>query len=138
MRSRADQAEFLLTGKEDLLRTATLTGNVHIEQTGPQPMQGQAGRVIMDFAGQNQLQKVHALDGVRLTQNAVAGNKPTAKGTANGPQDFELTAPAMDFIVAQGHILQQAETSGAAQITIAQAAGSDFEFRAASLPNARL
>ena len=121
MRSRADQAEFLLTGKADLLRTATLTGNVHIEQTGPQPMQGQAGRMILDFAGQNQLQKVHALDGVRLTQNAAAGNQPTAKGTANGPQDFDLTAPAMDFNVAQGHILQQAETSGAAQITIAQA-----------------
>jgi lipopolysaccharide export system protein LptA len=121
MRSRADGAEFLLTGKEDLLRTATLTGNVHMEQTGPQPMQGQAGRVIMDFAGQNQLQKVHALDGVRLTQNAIAGSQPTAKGTANGPQDFELTAPIMDFTVAQGHVLQQAETSGAAQITIAQA-----------------
>ena len=121
MRSRADQAEFLLTGKADLLRTATLTGNVHIEETGPQPMQGQAGRVIMDFSGQNQLQKVHALEGVRLTQNAVARNQPTAKGTASGPQDFELTAPAMDFNVAQGHILQQAETSGAAQITIAQA-----------------
>jgi lipopolysaccharide export system protein LptA len=120
MRSRADQAEFLLTGKEDLLRTATLAGNVHIEQTGPQPMQGQAGRVVMDFAGQNQLQRVHALDGVRLTQNAAAGNQPTPKGTANGPQDFELTAPAMDFSVAQGHVLQQAETSGAAQITIAQ------------------
>ena len=121
MRSRADQAEFLLTGKGNLLRTATLTGDVHIEQTGPQPMQGQAGRVIMDFAGQNQLQKVHALDGVRLAQNAVAGSKPAARGMASGPQDFELTASVMDFLVAQGHILQQAETSGAAQITIAQA-----------------
>ncbi len=121
MRSRADQAEFLLTGKGNLLRTATLTGDVHIEQIGPQPMQGQAGRVIMDFAGQNQLQKVHALDGVRLAQNAVAGSKPAARGMASGPQDFELTASVMDFLVAQGHILQQAETSGAAQITIAQA-----------------
>jgi lipopolysaccharide export system protein LptA len=121
MRSRSDQAEFLLTGKEDLLRTATLTGDVHIEQTGAQPMQGQAGRVIMDFGGQNQLQKVHALAGVRLTQNAPVGNRPAAKDTANGPPDFELTAPIMDFTVAQGHILRQAETSGAAQITIAQA-----------------
>ncbi len=120
MRSRADQAEFLLNGKEDLLRTATLTGDVHVEQSGPQPMRGQAGRMIMDFAGQNQLQKVHALEGVRLTQNAAAGSKPAAKGMGSGPQDFVLTAPAMDFIVAQGHILQQAETSGAAQITIAQ------------------
>ncbi len=122
MRSRADQAEFLLVGKQDLLRTATMTGSVHIEQTGPQPMQGDAGRVILDFAGQNQLQKVHGVDGVRLTQKAAPdANKPTAQGVANGPQDFELNAPVIDFDVAQGHILQHAETSGAAQITIAQA-----------------
>jgi lipopolysaccharide export system protein LptA len=125
MRSRADQAEFLLAGKQDLLRTATLTGRVHIEQTGPQPMQGDAGRVILDFAGQNQLQKVHAVDGARLTQNAVAGNKPAAKSTASGPQNFEITAPIIDFTVAKGHILKHAETSGAAQITIAQAPESN-------------
>ena len=121
MRSRADQAEFVLEGKQDLLRTGTMTGNVHLEQTGPQPMQGEAGRLILDFAGQNQLQKVHALDGVRLTQKAVAGNKPTAKGIATGPQDFELTAPIVDFTVARGHVLQTAVTSGAARITISQA-----------------
>jgi lipopolysaccharide export system protein LptA len=121
MRSRADQAEFLLAGKQDLLHTATLTGSVHIEQTGPQPMQGEAGRVILDFAGRNQLQNVHAVDGVRLTQKAAAGNKPAAKDVATGPQDFELTAPIIDFTVAQGHILQHAVTSGGAQITIAQA-----------------
>jgi lipopolysaccharide export system protein LptA len=121
MRSRADQAEFLLAGKQDLLRTATLSGNVHIEQTGPQLMQGEAGRVIMDFAGQNQLQKVRAVDGAHLTQKVASGSKPAAKGMATGPQDFELTAPIIDFTVAQGHILQHAVTSGAAQITIAQA-----------------
>jgi lipopolysaccharide export system protein LptA len=124
MRSRADQAEFLLEGKQDLLRTATLTGSVHVEQAGPQPMEGEAGRMILEFAGQNQLQKVHAIDGVRLTQKAVAGNEPEAKGAATGPQDFELTARVIDFTVAQGHILEHAETSGAAQITIAQAPGS--------------
>jgi len=121
MRSRSDQAEFLLQGNKNLLRTAIMTGSVHIEQAGPHPMQGEAGRVILDFAGQNQLQKVHALDGVRLTQNAVAENMPAAKGTTAGPQDFELTAPIIDFTVAQGHILQHAVTSGAAQITITQA-----------------
>jgi lipopolysaccharide export system protein LptA len=120
MRSRADQAEFLLQGKQTLLRTAIMSGNVHVEQSGPQPLHGQAGRVIFDFAGQNELQKVHALDGVRLTQNAVAENKPTAKGIAASPQNFELTAPAIDFTVGQGHILEHAVTSGAAQITIAQ------------------
>ena len=117
---RADQAEFLLEGKQNLLRTATMTGNVHMEQTGPQPMQGDAGRVIMSFAGQNQLQKVHAVDGVRLAQKAASGNKPAGKGVASGPQDFEITAPIIDFAVAQGHILEHAVTSGAAQITITQ------------------
>jgi len=121
MRSRADQAEFLLSGTQDLLRTAIMTGTVHFEETGPQPMVGDAGRVIMDFAGRNQLQKVHAVDGVRLTQKAASGTKPKTQGVANGPQDFELTAPAIDFNVAQGHVLQNAETSGAAQITIVQA-----------------
>ena len=118
---RADQAEFLLTGSRDLLRLATMTGNVHFEQTGAQPMQGDAGRVIMEFAGQNQLQKVHAVEGARLSQRAANGNKPGEKGLASGPQDFELTAPVIDFTVAQGHILQHAVTSGAAQITISQA-----------------
>jgi lipopolysaccharide export system protein LptA len=129
--SRADQAEFLLAGKRDLLRTATMTGSVHIEQSGPQPMQGDAGRVIMDFAGQNQLQKIHAVDGVRLTQKASsgnnAGNKPEAKGLGSGPQDFVLTAPTIDFTVAQGHILKHAETSGAAQITIAQTSAASSQ-----------
>ena len=37
MRSRADHAEFLLAEKHNLLRTAILTGNVHVEQTGRNP-----------------------------------------------------------------------------------------------------
>src|SRR5579863_2476361 len=44
MRARADEAELLLTGKQNLMRTATLTGNVHVERVGLQPMQGDAGR----------------------------------------------------------------------------------------------
>jgi lipopolysaccharide export system protein LptA len=118
--SRADQAEFLLEGKQDLLHTATLTGNVHLEQTGSQQLQGDAGRVILDFAGQNELQKVHALDGVHLTQKAAGAIQPAAKSVASGPQDFELRAPAIDFAVEQGHILRRAVTSGTAHITIAQ------------------
>ena len=118
VRSRADQAEFLLSGKQNLLRTATMTGSVHFDETGPQPMQGDAGSAIMDFAGQNQLQKIHALDGVHITQKPAAGNKPAAKSAASGPQDFEITAPVIDFTIAQGHFLEHAVTSGAAQITI--------------------
>ena len=120
-RGRADQAEFLLSGKQDLLRTATLTGNVHIDQTGAQPMQGEAGRVILDFGGQNVLQKVHAVDGARLTQQAARENKSSDKGIASGPQDFELAASGIDFTVEHGHLLRHASTSGTATITIGQA-----------------
>jgi lipopolysaccharide export system protein LptA len=116
MRARADQAELLLVGKQNLLRTATLTGNVHAERIGSQPMQGDAGRAILDFLGQNQLQKVHAADGVRLAQHAATTNPP--KAPASQPQDFDLTAPIVDFFVADGRRLDHAETSGAAQIII--------------------
>ncbi|HWY58818.1 MAG TPA: LPS export ABC transporter periplasmic protein LptC [Terriglobales bacterium] len=122
MRARADQAEMLLAGKQNLLHTATLTGNVRVERTGSQPMQGDAGRAILDFKGQNQLQKVHATEGVRLAQHA-AGTAAVA-ANASPPQDFDITAPVIDFFVAGGRRLDHAETSGAAQITITPAQAS--------------
>jgi lipopolysaccharide export system protein LptA len=119
----SDEAEFLLTGKQNQLRTATLTGHVELERSGAQPMQGTAGRVILDYAGQNQLQKVHALDQVRLTQ--AGANRDTAAGKSStkdsGPQDFALTASAVDFLVVDGRFLDRAETFGPAQITILSA-----------------
>ncbi len=132
MRAHADEAELLLTDKQNLLRTATLTGNVHAERSGSQPMQGDAGRAVLDFRGQNQLQKVHATDGVRLaqhaastTQSAVDGSKARASAVESStPQDFDLKAPIVDFFIADGRRLNRAETSGAAQITISPAQNS--------------
>jgi len=118
-RARADQAELLLTSKQDLLRLATLTGNVHVERIGTQPMQGDAGRAVLDFGGLNQLQKVHAADGVRLAQHAASSNRSATN--ASPPQDFDITSPAMDFFIADGRRLDQARTSGAAKITISPA-----------------
>ena len=116
----SDEAEFLLTGKQNQLRTVTLTGHVELERTGAQPMQGTAGRVILDYAGQNQLQKVHALEHVRLTQSGTNRDPTTAKSSTkdSGAQDFALTATAVDFLVVDGRFLDRAETFGAAQITI--------------------
>jgi lipopolysaccharide export system protein LptA len=124
MHARSDEAELLLTGKQNQLRTATLTGNVHLERSGSQPMQGDAGRVILDFYGQNQLQKVHAAEGVRLAQHSTKTN--TATADANAPEDFDLSAEVIDFFLADGRRLERAQTSGAAQITIspAQSAGA--------------
>jgi lipopolysaccharide export system protein LptA len=122
MRGRSDRAEFLFVPGEDLLRTANLSGQVQFEQTGPRSMQGNAGRVVLDFAGQNELQKVHALENVQLTQKQADAS--ASLKTAPSQQDFELAASAIDFNVAQGHFLQQATTAGAAQITITQPSGT--------------
>ena len=121
-RGRSDRAEFLFVPGEDLLRTATLSGQVHFEQTGARPMEGEAGRVILDFSGRNELEKVHALESVRLIQKQLEANAESK--TASSAQDFDLSASAIDFNVAEGHFLQQAVTSGAAQITISQPSGS--------------
>ncbi len=116
----SDEAEFLLTGKQNKLRTATLTGHVELERTGAQPMRGTAGRVILDYTGQNQLQKVHALEHVRLTQSGASHGTTAAKSPTKdfGTQDFALTASAVDFLVVDGRFLDRAETFGPAQITI--------------------
>lgn len=125
IRGRADQAEFLLTETGNLLRNAILTGNVHAEQAGPQPIVGDAGRVILEFAekrsGPNQLEKIHASDGARLTQR---GAQTTGNRSA---QNFELTAPIIDFTLADARFLERAVTSGAAQITITPTEDSQAE-----------
>jgi len=114
-RARADEAEVLLTGKQNLLRTATLTGNVHVERVGAQAMQGDAGRAVLDFSGQNQLRRVHATERVQLSQHAAHTN---AAANASPGQDYDITAPVIDFFVADGRRLDRAETSGAAKLTI--------------------
>jgi lipopolysaccharide export system protein LptA len=131
MHARADQAEMFLIGKQNLLHTATLTGNVHAERNGSQPMQGDAGRAILDFLGRNELQKVHATDGVHLAQHPNGAGAPTtnpserASQRASAPQNFDLTAPTVDFFIADGNRFDHAETSGAAQITISPAENSN-------------
>lgn len=119
---RADQAELLLPGGKEHLQTATLIGNVQFEELGAQNVVGEAGRVIFDFAGRNELQKVHAIDGAHLAQKVSKASPSSAKD--NSPQNFDLTAPAIDFTVADGRVLKQAITSGAARITVAPAQAS--------------
>lgn len=129
--ARSDQGEFLLTSTHNLLRTVTLTGKVHIEQGGAQPVQGDAHRAILEYAGQNQLQKVHALDGARLMEKSASTKQ---SGTSSGPQDFELTAPVIDFDVADGNVLTRAETSGPPKITISPSQQSGAETAKSSQP----
>jgi len=145
IRSRSDRVELQLTGVQNQLRQAILSGNVQLNSLGAQPADATAGRVMLRFAGKQVLQTVHAEDRVKLRQGHVAVARP-AQATAGGnaarsmrnrpadgdivesalrspgssPQDVEMTAPAMDFYVKNGKFLDRAETSGPPQILITQ------------------
>ena len=110
-RASAERAELFLTGSQNRIKEAVLSGNVHLSTQGERPAEAAAGRVTLHFAGDQVLQNVHAEDGVRLMQNKM--------GTTDA-QDVELTSPAMDVVVKNGHLLQSAVTSGPPQILITQ------------------
>src|ERR1700730_4459739 len=56
MHARSDQADPLFPSAHNDLRTAILTGNVHVDRIVLQNMEGNAGRVILYYAGRNLLQ----------------------------------------------------------------------------------
>jgi lipopolysaccharide export system protein LptA len=121
--ARSDRAELFLTGTRNQLTKAILSGSVQLSSEGEQPAEAAAGRVTLYFAAQQQLETVHAEDGVRLAQMKLA---PAGRAGApvaplpNDAQEVEMTAPAMDFIVKNGRLLERAETSGPPQIVITQ------------------
>ncbi len=66
---RSDRAELHLVGNRNQLTTALLSGHVHLETTGAQPGQADAGRALLSFGANQALQTVHAEDGVRMVQS---------------------------------------------------------------------
>jgi len=112
--SHADSAEFFLAEKGSALRNAVLSGDVQIHSTGAQIADATAGRIVLDFAGKKDLQKVHAERDVRLRQQQPADTTTSRKG-----QDVEIAASAMDAFLVNGH-LDRAQTDASGQITIAQ------------------
>jgi lipopolysaccharide export system protein LptA len=133
-RERSDRAELFLTGAQNQLTTAVLSGNVRVVNEEAQngahaapPAVAEAGRVTLHFAGQQILESVHGEEGVRLSQKAnpsatVAMEPSPARsaGTTSQRQDIEMTAPVMDFTVKNGRLLERAETSGPPRIVITQ------------------
>ena len=66
---QSNQLELLMAVRQETLRSATFWGDVRIENSGPQPLQGNAGRVVLNFTGNNVLRTVHSQDNVRLVQH---------------------------------------------------------------------
>jgi lipopolysaccharide export system protein LptA len=109
---QAAQLELLMMQQQGSLQTAIFSGDVRMESSGAQQAEGNAGRLVLNFSGRNVLTSARTEENVKL----VAHQKP-ASGSA-AAQDIVLTAPMVDFVVADGNKLQHAETSGAAQIAI--------------------
>ncbi len=113
---QAEQLELLMAEKNNALRRAVFSGDVQMETAGPQSMQGYASRAVLNFSGKNVLMAAHTEGNVRLLQHQTPS--AVAESASRNAQDVELTAPVVDFIVADGHRLKSAVTSGPPQITI--------------------
>jgi lipopolysaccharide export system protein LptA len=124
---RSKQLELLMASQagdsqRSSLHTAIFTGDVRLDTEGTQPMQGTAGRAVLDFVerrapaknaeSKTELKKIHAEENVKLLQH----QKPPS-GSAT-PQDFELTAPVIDFFLADGRHFERAVTSGPPQMLV--------------------
>ena len=148
---RAAQLEVRMAAQRDTLRMAVLSGDVQLERAGPQPMQGTAGRVVMNFTGKNLLNTVHTEGNVKLVQHQKSATPPSSA------QDLEVAAAAIDFFLAAGRHLDHAQTSGPAEIAMRPPEGGvspqtivtagDFQARFSNLgrpvsvhgaPNARI
>ena len=104
---RAPQGEAFV-GKSGLT-SAVLSGGVSFDQGGATPSHGTAGRMLLDFGAHSALNRIRAVDSVRLSEQQ--------KGSARGPEVVELSAAALTAAVS-GNRIERAQTSGASQITI--------------------
>jgi len=109
VRVQAAKGDFTL-GLKNELRSGLLSGGVKLEQQGPSPVHGTAGRAALTFGPHNLLTKVKAIDGVRFVQD----QRATAKQAA---QSVELASDALDLFLTEGR-LEHGVTGGVARITI--------------------
>jgi lipopolysaccharide export system protein LptA len=101
---------------------AVLNGDVHFRSEGAQAMEVSAGKAVLSFGARNSLNKIHADEQAKLTQRQSDATTGVGQGRPplqnQGAQDVEVTAPAMDFLVADGSRLTRAETIGPPQISL--------------------
>jgi len=117
----AERAEFVLNVAGDQLHSGLLTGHVQMDQTGIQPMQASAERVVMEFSARGVLQRVKAEEQARIHYGAPQipnSSRPDVTNARGQGEDYEIAAQAIDFDVTEGGHLDRAVTSGPAQITL--------------------
>ncbi len=131
--ARAAHAEFAMNKGDDSISSALFSGDVQVEAAGEHPRRLTAGRILVDFSAGNLVSKIRGEDNVKLAELSspdregagIASSKQAGAPTASpsNPQQVEITAPAMDFFIADGKRLERAETSAGGRITISPSAG---------------
>jgi hypothetical protein len=125
------------------MQTALLSGDVRMKSEGEQLIESSAGRALLSFGARNTVTKIHADERVKLVQAQKSGNGVSSPGDERGrpslqknsaevagaPQEVEITAPAMDFLVADGRRLTRVETSGPPQISLIPMEGAAAQTR---------
>ncbi len=113
---KSEQLELFMAEKGNLLRNAIFSDNVRMETGGPQPLLGYANKAVLTFTGNNVLATAHTEGNVRLLQHP--DPSATGKTGSTSAQNIDLTAPVIDFVVADGRRLKNAVTSGPPRLTI--------------------
>jgi len=117
---RAEQLDLLMAGEPAVLARAVLSGDVRFATSDANGIRGKAGRAILDYQHSKTLKAVYADQGVTLTQHPGSSGQLASTKSA---QHFELTSPAMNFFLADGRLIQRAETSGPPRITLSPTTG---------------
>jgi lipopolysaccharide export system protein LptA len=114
--AQADTGRLVMTAadQKNVLQTVMLSGNVQFQQSGPQPVQGNSGKLTVNFTGTNQATTARAAENVRLVQHQSKKKQTQAKDHNRdaGKQDVIVTAPIIDFFLQDGQQLKSAITSG--------------------------
>ena len=106
----------------DGIDSAVLSGNVSLNTEGAEPAEASAGRAVLHFDPGNKLRKISADQGTRLLKHQKSGE--------NQGQDVEVTAPAIDFFLADDRRLTRAVTAGPPEICVLPPRGGPgFETR---------
>jgi len=114
------------------VENVVLTGDVHLKTEGASSAEAWAERAVISLSNRNVITRIHAEGQVKLLQHARSQGQETLTASNRAPaatpkqrassgsqaQNIEVTAPAMDFIVAGGQRLKSAETIGAPQISL--------------------
>jgi lipopolysaccharide export system protein LptA len=119
----SEQAEIFLSGPKSQLHQAVVSGKVHIVTSGRQNTEAFADRTVLDFVEGTVLSKARAEGNVKLIQTGssqAGGTQEEGQARSSTAQHVQITASAMDFLTKNGR-LSEAQTSGAAEITISPA-----------------